>query len=391
MDRKVRLYDLNMSEGLIDRADRAAASGDLREAERCLAEAAESQPEPTLVLKLAGLQRAIGEVQAALESVERALAMTPRELTALLLRASLLEKLERAEAPQAWSNALASRPAGELPPHLQKIVAEAERRVEQWTEARAARMKSGMAAAELRADPEERRRIDRFRSNVLRRTRHYHSEPTDFHFSGLREIEFHPRATFPWLAELEAATETLKGELKAVMAAERAELVPYVQYDEHLPLDQWKPLNHSLDWTAIHLLDRGKVVEANARHCPRTGELLAKLPQPVIPGASPNAMFSLLKPRTQIPPHVGVNNARLVCHLPLIVPEGCWFRVGNETRPWNVGEAFVFDDTIEHEAMNPTDELRVVFIFDVWHPDLSAVEKEAVAALISTERGGGGL
>ena len=184
MDRKVRLYDLNMSEGLIDRADRAAASGDLREAERCLAEAAESQPEPTLFLKLAGLQRAIGEVQAALDSVERALAMTPRELTALLLRASLLEKLERAEAPQAWSNALASRPAGELPPHLQKIVAEAERKVEQWTEARAARMKSVMAAAELRADPEERRRIDRFRSNVLRRTRHYHSEPTDFHFSG---------------------------------------------------------------------------------------------------------------------------------------------------------------------------------------------------------------
>ena len=99
--------------------------------------------------------------------------------------------------------------------------------------------------------------------------------------------------------------------------------------------------------------------------------LLGELHQPVIAGASPNAMFSLLAPRTLIPPHVGINNARLVCHLPLIVPEGCWFRVGAERRDWKPGEAFVFDDTIEHEASNPSDELRVVFIFDIWHPDLT--------------------
>jgi aspartyl/asparaginyl beta-hydroxylase (cupin superfamily) len=163
-----------------------------------------------------------------------------------------------------------------------------------------------------------------------------------------------------------------------------------VQYDDHLPMDQWRPLNRNLDWTAIHLVRNGVTVEPNARHCPKTMELLASLPQPRIPASAPNAMFSLLAPNTQIPPHVGVSNARLVCHLPLVVPDGCWFRVGAETRPWNVGEAFVFDDTIEHEAMNPTDELRVVFIFDVWHPDLSPVERDAVAALIATETGGGG-
>jgi aspartyl/asparaginyl beta-hydroxylase (cupin superfamily) len=119
--------------------------------------------------------------------------------------------------------------------------------------------------------------------------------------------------------------------------------------------------------------------------------LIAGLPQPQIPGASPNAMFSMLAPHTTIPPHVGVNNARLVCHLPLIVPEGCWFRVGGETRYWKPGEALVFDDTIEHEAMNPTDELRIVFIFDLWHPDLSEVERDAVSALLKAEgdaRGG---
>jgi hypothetical protein len=377
--------------GIIERADKAAAAGDLKEAERCLSEALEGASDPTLYLKLAGLQRALGEPETALRNVEHALAISPRDFTALLLRANLLEKLSSPEAMQAWRNALASRPLGEPPPHLQKIVADAERKVERWTDMREAQLITAMKSAEARAGPAERSRIERFRKNVLRRTRHYHSEPTDFHYPGLREVEFHARDSFPWLADLEAATETLTAELKTVMAAERAELVPYVQYDAHMPLDQWKPLNHSLDWTAIHLLNRGARVEANARHCPQTMALLDRLPQPHMPGASPNAMFSLLKPRTQIPPHVGVNNARLVCHLPLIVPAGCWFRVGAETREWMAGEAFVFDDTIEHEAMNPTNELRVVFILDVWHPDLSEVEREGIASLISVERGDGGL
>jgi aspartyl/asparaginyl beta-hydroxylase (cupin superfamily) len=149
-----------------------------------------------------------------------------------------------------------------------------------------------------------------------------------------------------------------------------------------LPLDQWRPLNRNPDWTAIHLWRNGERVEPNARHCPETLAMLKRMPQPQIDGAGPNAMFSLLAPRTSIPPHVGVNNARLVCHLPLIVPEGCWFRVGAETRYWEPGEAFVFDDTIEHEARNPSDQLRVVFIFDIWHPDLSEIEREAIKALI---------
>jgi aspartyl/asparaginyl beta-hydroxylase (cupin superfamily) len=114
-------------------------------------------------------------------------------------------------------------------------------------------------------------------------------------------------------------------------------------------------------------------------------ELLAKLPQPQVPGASPNAMFSLLAPQTRIPPHVGISNTRLVCHLPLIVPEGCWFRVGAETRYWQHGKAFVFDDPMEHEAFNPSDQLRIVFIFDVWHPDLTPTERDAVGALIGSE------
>ena len=377
---------------LASQGDRAAAAGNLDEAKRFLLEAIEASPDdPVLFLKLAGLQRASGQVVEALQTVQRALAIEPRDFAGLLMQASLLEKLGRPGAAQAWSHALAQRPDGDIPAHLASVVAHAERRVEEWTADREAVMVKATSGAESRATPDEIAKIQRFRSNRLRRTKPFHSEPTDFHFPGLREREFHPRSLFPWIEEVEAATEAITSELRAVMAAERAELVPYVQYEDHLPMDQWRPLNRSLDWTAIHLLQSGQPVEANASHCPQTMALLKRLPQPQIPNAAPNAMFSLLAPRTEIPPHVGVNNARLVCHLPLIVPEGCWFRVGAETRYWKPGEAFVFDDTIEHAAVNPSDELRVVLIFDVWHPDLSEVEREAVAALVATERGAGGL
>ena len=66
-------------------------------------------------------------------------------------------------------------------------------------------------------------------------------------------------------------------------------------------------------------------------------------------------------------------------HLPLIVPPGCGFRVGGETREWVLGKPFAFDDTIEHEAWNDSDQLRAVLIFDVWNPHLSAEEQTIVA------------
>ena len=92
-------------------------------------------------------------------------------------------------------------------------------------------------------------------------------------------------------------------------------------------------------------------------------------------------MFSLLKPQTRIPPHTGVSNARLVTHLPLIVPPACGFRVGNSIREWVPGKAWVFDDTIEHEAWNESDKLRVVLIFDIWHPHLTPAERAMVTAM----------
>lgn len=377
---------------LVAEADRAAAAGDLRLAADMLERAAVAAPDDAQIwMKLAALRRGLGQPARALDAVNRALAVRELDFMALALKAMLLEKLRPAAAGEAWAHALVQRPADGLPAAMDAVLARGEALRDQWVADRAGRL-AAVADGLGALSEDEAWRIDRFRSNVLRTTRTYHSQPTHFAFPGLVEREFHPRDQHPWLADMEAATDEIAAEMQAAMGAERAELVPYIQYDEHEAMAQWRPLNQSRDWTAIHLIRNGQLIEANARHCPRTLELLGRLPQPDIEGAGPNAMFSLLAPGTHIPPHTGINNARLVCHLPLVVPAGCWFRVGAETREWRRGSAFLFDDTIEHEAMNPSEQLRVVFIFDVWHPGLTMAEREAVRRVIAAEGGAeGGL
>jgi len=90
----------------------------------------------------------------------------------------------------------------------------------------------------------------------------------------------------------------------------------------------------------------------------------------------------VLEPGSRIPPHVGISNARLIVHFPLIVPDNCGFRVGGETRHWEVGKALVFDDMTTHEAWNDSERIRVVLIADLWRPELSMAERAAVTELM---------
>lgn len=336
-------------------------------------------------LKLAGLRRALRQPRRALDAVHHALELAPLDFMALVMRAGLLERLGDAAAGEAWGEAIAQKPDAPLAPPLAGALAAGEAFHAEWHAGRERILRQAALPAETCSAGDAAWRIARFRDNILRKTKVFHSQPTHFHYPGIVEREFHPRETMPWLADVEAGFADIRAEMLALLKSERAALTPYLQYEEREALAQWRALNRNPDWTAVHLIKQGKVVETNAALAPRTMEILSRLPQPHVRGASPNALFSLLAPRTAIPPHVGVDNTRLLCHLPLVVPEGCWFRVGAETRYWREGEAFVFDDTMEHEAMNPSDVLRVVLIFDVWHPGLSEVEREAVAAMIASE------
>ena len=80
-----------------------------------------------------------------------------------------------------------------------------------------------------------------------------------------------------------------------MMAAERAELVPYIQYPDDVPLRQWAELNRNKAWTAIHLVQNGATIDANARHCPAVMALLGGLDQPDDP--APRAQCDVLAAR----------------------------------------------------------------------------------------------
>ena len=122
---------------------------------------------------------------------------------------------------------------------------------------------------------------------------------------------------------------------------------------------------------------------ANAARCPRTMAALADVPLCRMPGRTPSVHFSLLRPGARIPPHTGMLNTRLICHLPLIVPENCGLRVGGETRRWEDRKTLIFDDSIVHEAWNDSAETRGILLFDIWRPELTAIERRAVAALFA--------
>ena len=362
-------------------ADRAASAGEFVAARSLLEQAVEADSASLgLWIKLSAMRKASGDLAGALAAIDRALVISQLDFSALLARAVILDKLGDPDAGEAYRLVLAQiRPDEAIPAEWQAAVAHARKRRDEYS-----RTLEQYLADNLPTDltPAESFRAERFISNRSRTTRHYHQEPGSFHFPGMPEIEFHDRELFPGLGALEQATEAIRGEFDALIAAEAAEMVPYVQYPERVALRQWKELNNNPKWSAIHLLQNGWRVEVNARHCPQTMDAIAKMDQPQVPGASPVAMFSLLAPRTRIPPHKGDTNTRLVCHLPLIVPPSCGFRVGATTREWRVGEAFIFDDTIEHEAWNDSDELRVVLILDLWAPALGPGDRRTVAAVI---------
>lgn len=201
--------------------------------------------------------------------------------------------------------------------------------------------------------------------------------PTVHFIPDLPQRAWYDRRDFAWATDIEAQTAAIRDELLALLAEDGA-FQPYIEGDNHGPARDYQGLLNNPAWGAFYLWRDGKPVAENIARCPATAAALENVPRPAIAGRSPTAMFSLLKPHTRIPAHHGMLNARLIAHLPLIVPEGCAMRVGSETRPWREGELTLFDDSVEHEAWNDSDETRVVLLFDVARPELDSDEARAV-------------
>ena len=362
----------------------AIQAGDLGRGAQLLAAAEAADPsDPETPTNRALLLRAQGDIRGAIASLDAALAIDPYLLIALFSKGALLEQSGNPRAAaKIFQNALKiAPPDSALPRQLRAVAEHARDSVTRNAEAlnsflrdKTARLRTTFAGADLS-------RFDECLDILSGAKKAYVQEPLFLTFPKLPPLSFYDRANFDWMPALEAKTEIIRDELAAQLKVYWAKFHPYMQIPAGAPVNQWAALNHSPDWSSLHLWRDGAKVAENCALFPRTTAILDTLPLADQPGFAPTAMFSILQPRTTIPPHTGSSNTRLIAHLPLIIPEGCRFRVGNDMRPWVMGESFVFDDTIEHEAWNDSDQLRAVLIFDVWNPLLSAAERALVSAM----------
>jgi tetratricopeptide (TPR) repeat protein len=383
-DAKVQNIDSALLE--LNRAARQAlAVGDIPLALEKLKTAVDLEPKShALWLNYAAALRQAGRLEAGLAAVDEALKLDPRSFNALLARGVLLDRAGRQiEAGQAYKTALLFTPKAGTDPATQTAIARAQAVAADYDQGRAAAIDQALQTARESKATNGGRNIERFVEFTAGRAKMFTPQPSQYFFPGLASQEFYDRALFPWLEQLEAKTAAITAELTTALEQRPDLVAPYVNEPDTVPIDQWRELNRSTAWSALHIIKHGAQQPYAQDLFPKTLEALALLPQPVVPGRTPSAMFSALQPRTRIPAHVGVSNARLVLHLPLIVPPNCGFRVGSETRSWKVGEAWVFDDTIDHEAWNDSDELRVILIADIWNVFMTEDERAAYTAVVT--------
>ena len=331
-----------------------------------------------MYLNLATSLRELDDVEAESKALERALALQPHFTLALIQKASLLERTGNGkQAARTYHRALLTlRPDTPLPKSWQPVIEHARRTVLANLNELDAWLKERMQDVRAKFASERQDRVDDCLGALVGRNRIYVQQPTYSHFPRLPAIQFYEREEFPWAEQVEKATDDIRAELQAMLADSRKEFVPYLNHAADEPLNQWRELNQSRRWSALFLYRDGERQEAHAARCPKTLAALEQAPIVKIPHRGPTSLFSLLEPKTRIPPHTGTTNTRLTVHLPLIVPPNCGFRVGTQTREWHPGTLLIFDDTIEHEAWNDSDEERVILIFDIWNPLLTTAERE---------------
>lgn len=321
-----------------------------------------------------------GRLDDAAGVLRKVLLDAPGDLGSLLLLGDVSHDAGRTqEATRAYTAALNAAGAygAPLPGAIQAGLSRAQARLTEY---------AGSYEEHLEAVVPAARRSPRFAQSVdilTGKSSIYLQQPTRYYFPGLPQIEIYDNAGFDWVAGLEAKTPRIQAELKQVLA-DHAAFRPYLERDE----TQLHVRSHELldndDWGAFYLWKDGRRIEENCARCPVTAAAFDNIPLDFADGKSPSVLFSLLKPGAHIPPHHGLVNTRLICHLPLLVPGPAWLRVGSKVHHWQEGKVVIFDDTIEHEAKNESDRTRVVLLFDIWRPELTEQERREVSALLGS-------
>lgn len=307
-------------------------------------------------------------------ALRRLLDVDPRNLPALLaMGRNAARRADDRAAISYYRAALAQAAATGAPPQLQPLLQQAQASVAQSSR----RFEDHLTAAIRDLPPLPR--IAHATDLLLGKAELYLQQPSMFYFPGLPQRAFYERDEFDWVAPMEAMTDVIVAELGAIRA-DGEDFAPYVETPADRPAPN-NPLRDDPSWGAFYFWRNGARVDDHADRCPAVMAALDHAPMPQIESRSPIALWSLLKPGTHIQPHHGLLNTRLICHLPLLTPEGCGLRVGAETRRWEKGEMLIFDDSVEHEAWNRGAQTRVILLFEIWRPEIGVEERDALGRL----------
>lgn len=321
-------------------------------------------------------------------AIDSILDREPKNIEALIRKGELREQAGDDRAANAFYSAAlnaAAAAAQPLPSSLRPLLIRAQEgiaRAQALFERHLERSMAALGFGEGKRPPRFQESLDLMLGR--RQTTLQLQQPTSYYFPGLPQRRYYERSELPWVAEVEAATPTIKAELLDYLAAGEDHFSPYMVSDPTRPRSDFHGLLDNPDWSTLYIWSKGGPVPGLTERFPRTMEVLQKLQLPRISVRAPSILFSRLAPGARIPAHHGVMNARLICHLPLIVPPGCGFRVGGEVREWREGELLIFDDTVEHEAWNNGSADRIILIFDVWRPEIEPDERGAITALFET-------
>jgi aspartyl/asparaginyl beta-hydroxylase (cupin superfamily) len=369
-----------MINSVAQKAWAALQRGDAKEALAELEELIASDDLATPWMIVARARAMAGDATGEVEALDRQLKREPRNIPAMLRKGDIKRDAGDDRAATAFYQAAlqAAVQQPKLPDALLQLLGQAQIYVTTAQAKFASHLEQALGQNALA----ETGRVGAAIDLLLGRKQLYLQEPNSFYFPGLPQRQFYERDEFAWLSAVEAAVPDMQEEL-AIALAENDSFDPYVVGTGERPSPSNRLLNNP-DWGARYFWQNGEAVSRQATACPATMAALALAPMPVIAKRSPIALWSMLKPGTQIQPHHGLLNTRLICHVPLMTPTGCALRVGNEVREWVAGKTLIFDDSIEHEAWNHSNATRVVLLFEIWRPEISANERQALTTVFET-------
>ncbi|XP_037135141.1 aspartyl/asparaginyl beta-hydroxylase isoform X3 [Syngnathus acus] len=169
---------------------------------------------------------------------------------------------------------------------------------------------------------------------------------------------------------LEKNWKMIRDEAMAMMDQNTGQFVP-----------EEENLREKGEWGQYTLWQQGKKSGTSCQAVPKTCSLLERFPEATACKRG-QIKFSVMQPGTHVWPHTGPTNCRLRMHLGLVIPkQGCTIRCTDQTREWEEGKVLIFDDSFEHEVWQDADTFRLIFIVDVWHPQLTASQRQTLSAI----------